>query len=136
MSSAVASASLGSAHVLPCKCVAARSGGHHDELRSGEKMDERRSFRRPTTRAKLAKIRMLLSGSPKMGPTRCLTATLEKAAEGPHLIARVKDNRAVTVRRTGPQKSRSSACELDMAPDLPNNSFDAPPLGLLQNFTH
>ena len=33
-------------------------------------MDERRSFRRPTTRAKLAKIRMLLSGSPKMGPTR------------------------------------------------------------------
>ena len=47
-SSAVASASLENAHVLPCKCVAVRSGGHHGELRSGEKMDERRSFRRPS----------------------------------------------------------------------------------------
>ena len=34
-----------------------------------KKMDEWQSFRRPTTRAKLVKIRMLLSGSPKMGPT-------------------------------------------------------------------
>ena len=58
MRSAVVSASLGSAHVLPCKCAAARSGGHHDELRSGEKVDGRRSFRRPTTRAKLAKSLM------------------------------------------------------------------------------
>ena len=46
--SSMASASLGNAHVLPCKCVAVRSGGHHDELRSGEKMDGRRSFRHPS----------------------------------------------------------------------------------------
>ena len=60
MSSALVSASLGSACILPCKIVAVRSGGHHGELRSGEKMDEGRSFRRPpraqTTRGKLAKI--------------------------------------------------------------------------------
>ena len=45
-------------HVLPCKCAASRSGGHHGELRSGEKMDEERSFRHPTMRVKLEKSPM------------------------------------------------------------------------------
>ena len=49
MSSALVSASLGSARIMIDKCVAVRSGGYHDELRSGEKMVEERSFRRPTT---------------------------------------------------------------------------------------
>ena len=37
MSSALVSASLGSDRIMIDKCVAVRSGGHHDELRSGEK---------------------------------------------------------------------------------------------------
>ena len=49
------SASLGNAHILPCKCVASRSGGHHDELRSGEKMDAYQSFRRPFIASEVSK---------------------------------------------------------------------------------
>ena len=49
------SASLGNAHILPFKCVASRSGGHHDELRSGEKMDAYQSFRRPFIASEVSK---------------------------------------------------------------------------------
>ena len=59
--SAMVSASLGNAHVSHLANVWRPGAGvtiHDDELCSGEKMDGRRSFRRPTTRAKLAKSPM------------------------------------------------------------------------------
>ena len=69
MSSALVSASLGNARILPCKSVAVRSGGHHDELRPGEKWTHIGLSVVRLLRAKLANLRVLLSGSPKMGPT-------------------------------------------------------------------
>ena len=60
--------SLGNAHILPCKCVAVRSGGHHGELRSGEKMDERRSFRRPCFQRGEAWENAKIAGRPNFVP--------------------------------------------------------------------
>lgn len=54
-------------------------------------MDERRSFRRPTTRAKLAETRTLQSGSPKMGPTREWQCPIESPKVAPGRSAKTAE---------------------------------------------